>query len=212
MKVRRIALPLLLVATVVASCAWPRSANVAATVEHAFVIKESFARVRKILVRTNAIKKVVAMTNSQLVDQQWLNVSFDLKSLLRDPDWNVGGQGTLTVKTTDPYVGEHEITLNQDVNIRVDQLRVSNRLTEPVSKLRKYDTVMEAIDNRGTSEFRATLTLEVTTTVTPLFRRIAKRRVYEAAEKALRQQEQAIRNIVEEHKDDLIILPKLGSP
>ena len=196
------------VLTVVLVAAVPLRYQTAATVEHRYVLEEPFSRVRKILVRTNAVKNVVGMTNSEFIDQQWEQLSLDVDRLLFDAQWNVQGEGQLRVRTKDEYVGEHVIDLRQRVDIQPDLMHVTTKLQTPTDRLKDYDVATTfGEDSGGGTLVQSQLTLEIDTSAPLLFRSVARRRVREAAYRSLHGQEVAIRQVVDQHRDEVLILP-----
>jgi hypothetical protein len=174
------------------------------TVERTFVIDEDFTKVRKILVRTDATKRIVTMTgDSQFVDQQWSAVGAGLDNFeLRDLKWKLELHGTLVLRTRDPYIGEHEIALSQEVKIDPDQVYSDVELDRPTERLKQYEmTTWFSRQPDGKTLVRQRLKQEIVTDAPWFAHFIADRRVYQSAEQALLNQEQAIRQIVEENRD-----------
>ena len=174
------------------------------TVERSFVIDEDFTKVRKILVRTDATKKIVTMTgDSEFIDQKWNTVGGGLEIPdFRDLKWRLELQGTLLLRTRDEYIGQHDISLRQDVQIDPDQIHSVVELIKPTERLRQYEmTTWFQRQMDGRTLVRQRLKEEIVTDAPPFAHFIADRRVYQAAERALVNQEQAIRQIVEENRD-----------
>jgi hypothetical protein len=174
------------------------------TVERLFVIDEDFTKVRKILVRTDATKKIVTMTgDSEFIDQKWNTVGGGLEIPdLRDFKWHLQLQGIMQLRTRDAYIGVHEISLRQDVTIDPDQIHSVVELTKPTDRLRQYEmTTWFQRQGEGHTLVRQRLKEEIVTDAPPFAHFIADRRVYQAADKALVNQERAIRQIIEENSD-----------
>lgn len=174
------------------------------TVERSFVIDEDFTKVRKILVRTDATKRIVTMTGDcQFVDQHWSAVGGGLDNFeLRDLKWKLEFHGTLVLRTHDPYIGEHEIELNQEVKIDPDQVYSDVELDRPTERLRQYEMTTWFTRNAdGTTLVRQRLKQEIVTDAPWFAHFIADRRVYQSAEQALVNQEQSILQIVAENRD-----------
>lgn len=176
----------------------------AQTVERSFVIDEDFSKVRKILVRTDATKQIVTMTGDcQFVDQQWSAVGGGLDNFeLRDLKWKLELHGTLVVRTRDPYLGEHEIVLSQEVKIDPDQVYSDVELDRPTERLKQYEmTTWFSRSAAGTTRVRQRLKQEIVTDAPWFAHFIADRRVYQSAEQALVNQQQAILRIIAENRD-----------
>jgi len=131
----------LMVLLVISARLLPRDYPTTQTVEREFTLDDDFTLVRKILVRTDASKRIVTMTgDSEFIDQQWQAVGGGLDSIaIFDPKWRLQLHGTLRVRTRDPYIGEHEIALSQQVQIDPDQLRSDVELEEPSKRLLEYE-------------------------------------------------------------------------
>lgn len=174
------------------------------TAERSFIIDEDFTKVRKILVRTDATKKIVTMTgDSEFIDQKWNTVGGGLEIPdFRDLKWHLQLQGTMQLRTRDAYIGEHEISLHQDVTIDPDQIHSVVELTKPTDRLLQYEmTTWFQRHADGRTLVRQRLKEEIVTDAPPFAHFIADRRVYQAAENALVNQERAIRQIIEENRD-----------
>ena len=183
------------------------------TVERSFVIDEDFTKVRKILVRTDATKQIVTMTgDSEFIDQQWNTIGArtgGLKLLDLDLKWQLElerhavrcGLGIPTSASTKSRFSQ------TSTSIRTRSIRTSNwpRRSE---RLRQYAM---------TTWFHATREWQVTgaaatqggdphrrALVCPLHCRPSG--VRQSAEQALENQEQAIRQIIEENRDQRWLL------
>ena len=197
----------------------PLPYEASARVENEYRIEEPFPRVRKIMVRTNAVKDVVGMSKSEFIDQEWDALSFDIGQLLRDPEWEIAGKGRLKVLTKDPYVGEHLITLLQDVQVRQGTIEVVTALETPTDRLREYrveshfGSALSAESGSGLAGpqdatlVRSSLLLTIATRTPLVWRSVALRRVHDAARESLAAQETAIQKVVAENRDSLLLLP-----
>ncbi len=202
----------LLVAGVVGFLLIPSSPiEVSSKAEHQFTIEEPMRRVRKILVRTNAVKKIVAMADAELLNQEWLDMKFDIDKPLLKRDWNVNGEGELSVRFNDAYLGSHDITLQQNANISPDQLHTTNDLQTPSGPVQNYSSVLTLTpDDSGNAHFVFSLDLRIKTTANWFTESTVRSKIEASAAEALKQQEEAIREVVSDHADELIILPEDG--
>ena len=209
MKLTRIVLIILSVVVLLAvALNWKREVEADSSAEHSFTVDVPMARVRKILVRTNAIKKIVAMSNAELVDQKWEDLDLDVDKPLRKRDWDVDGKGKITVKINDSYLGQHELTLNQTVSVEPELLSSSNSLSEPSGPIKAYETsLVLKPDENGNASFSTKLSLNVSTTANILTSGIVRRSIKSSAEDSLQKQEKVIREIIEGYSDKLLILP-----
>lgn len=183
------------------------------TARRTFAVDQDFTTVRKILVRNDSAKQIVAMGGgSEFISQQWSAIGLDASRVLEqlvDPDWRLQLHGTLRVRTKDPYIGEHPISLKQDVVITVDFLNSEVMLQEPTERLKQYrmTTRFERDEAAGNTRVILELTQEILTDAPWFAHGIADRRVRASAEKTLVNQETAIRQHVAEHLDDVPVFP-----
>jgi hypothetical protein len=181
------------------------------TVEREFVLDDDFTLVRKILVRTDASKRIVTMTgDSEFIDQEWQAFGGGLDSIaIFDPQWRLQLHGTLRVRTQDAYIGQHEIALSQQVQIDPDQLRSDVELREPSERLLQYEMMTWFLRDpqSGKTIVRQRLTQEILTEAPWFAHAIADRRVRASIERALENQERAIRQIVDENRDRRWVFP-----
>lgn len=183
------------------------------TATRTFLLEEDFTDVRKILVRNDSAKQIVTMGGgSTFVDQKWSAVGLDSSRLLEElvnPDWRLELHGTLHVRTTDEYIGEHVIALKQDVEITPDFLHSETHLEEPAERLRQYDmkTYFDRDGATGKSRVSLELTQEILTDAPFWAHPIADRRVRQSVERTLENQETAIRKLIAENIDDVPVFP-----
>ena len=206
MKSRKFVIGLLLLAAVAGYWLWPREELCAQIARNEFVIDEDFSKVRKILVRTKATEKIVALgESSEFVgeQQQLEGIKFS------DFKLSLGVAGELKVRTDDPYVGQHLITLDQDVELNLDRLVSQLSLAEGSDRLRGYDCRTEFGRDGEKTVVNCELKLTIKTTAPRIAVGYANRRVKESAQAALDTQERAIRKVVEDNRHKKWILPEL---
>jgi hypothetical protein len=195
------------------------------TATRRFTIEEDFTKVRKILVRTDGAKQIVTMAgDSEFVDQKWSAGGAELDSLkLLDPQWRLELHGTLRVRTKDEYVGEHEIALDQQVEIEPDFLDSRVKMKEPSERLKDYamhtrfdraageqetnDAGAEQEEAAAVTQVELQLSQEILTHAPWFAHGVADRRVKASAERALANQETAIRQLIEKNRDKNWLFP-----
>lgn len=215
---------LLLVIAVAAGLIWRGEYPTRQAVERSFVIEHDFTKVRKIMVRTNAAKEIVTMGGgSEFVEQKWEDLSAEpgitgevgegaigralLKNLLSNPDWELKLEGTLKVRTLDEYIGQHVVTLKQQVEIVPDHIQSDAQLIEGAGRLLDYamTTRLEREDDH--TRVKLALTQEINTDAPWFAHGIADRRVRASAARTLENQEQAMRQLIEDNKDKDWLFP-----
>jgi hypothetical protein len=183
------------------------------TARRTFALDEDFTSVRKILVRNEAAKQIVTMGgDSEYIDDDMESLGLKAGKLLDElinPDWRIHVNGTLRVRTKDPYIGRHNIALAQDIEITPDLLHSQTHLKEPAGRLKQYDmkTYFDRDASTGKAQVNLELTQEILTDAPWFAHGIADRRVRQSAEKTLANQERAIRKLIAENKDDVPIFP-----
>ena len=179
--------------------------------EHSFTVDVPMKRVRKILVRTNAAKKIIAMADAELLDQEWLKMDIDAKRPLLKRDWHIDGTGKLVVKINNSYLGSHDLTLNQSLDIRAEKLQVSNKLNEPSGPIEEYSSELTLVpDEDGNARFETSLELKINTTANFLTRSTVESEIKSAAPSALEKQEEAIRSVIADQDGKMFIVPEMG--
>ncbi len=210
--------------TIVAGLIWRGEYPTEQTAERGFIIEEDFTKVRKIMVRTNAAKEIVTMGGgSEFVDQQWDDGSVAAagedfgKKLLRSffsgtPDWQLRLHGTLMVRTLDPYIrngedGNSIVTLDQSVEIMPDHLQSDTKLIESSGRLLGYAMTTRLEREKEQTRVTLKLTQKINTDAPWFAHRIADRRVLASAGQTLANQEDAMRQLIEENRDKKWLLP-----
>jgi hypothetical protein len=182
----------------------------AQTVRREFTIDEDFTSVRKILVRNESAKQIIAMGGgSEFISQNWTAGGAEVDSVkLLDPEWRLQLHGMLRVRTKDDYIGQHEIDLEQDVEIEPDYLHSDVDLVEPSGRLQDYEmTTRFERDRDGVSRVKLSLMQEIVTDAPWFAHGIADRRVRASAERTLANQEAAIRQLVADKIDEVPLFP-----
>jgi len=213
---------LVVVAMVASGLIWRGEYPTEQTATRSFVIEQNFTKVRKIMVRTNAAKEIITMGgDSEFVEQQWDDGSMNpgiemekigegaiLNTLLKGgPDWELNLQGTLKVRTLDDYVGQNVVTLEQEVEIVPDFLQSDTKLLEGSERLLGYDMTTRLEREGEQTRVELSLTHKIKTDAPWFAHGIADRRVKASAEQTLANQEDAMRKLIDENKDQDWVFP-----
>jgi hypothetical protein len=184
-----------------------------------FTIEDDFTNVRKIMVRTNAAKEIVTMGgDSEFVDQRWQDADIDpgdedigkalLQSVLStDPDWKLELDGTLKVRTLGEYIGRNVVTLKQHVEIVPDRIESQVKLLEGSERLLDYSMSTRLSREGQQTKVELELTQQIKTNAPWFAHGIADRRVRASADRALSNQESAMRRLIEENADKAGLFP-----
>jgi len=184
-----------------------------------FTINDDFTNVRKIMVRTNAAKEIVTMGgDSEFVSQHWEDAAVDaagknigqalLQTVLSaDPEWKLVLDGTLQVRTLGNYIGKNVIKLKQHVEIEPDEIDSEAKLVEGSDRLREYSMSTRLFREGEVTKVDLELEQEIKTDAPWFAHGIANRRVRESAQRALANQEKAMRQLIEENADKAGLFP-----
>ncbi len=155
---------------------------------------------------------------SEFVEQHWQDGSVGIgeekvgKALLKnilssDPDWKLQLQGTLKIRTLDDYIGQEIVELEQDVVIMPDSIESKVNLVEGSKRLLGYAMSTSLVREENHTRVELWLTQEIKTDAPWFAHGIADRRVRNSAERALANQETAMRRLIEENGDKAGLFP-----
>ena len=189
---------------------FPSKQLVKASSEREFIVDESFTDVRKILVRKDVAKDIIALGgDSEFVEQKWKAVGGDINpTSVFDLGWKLELHGTLKVRILDEYIGKHVVPMDQKVVITVDLVDSRSVLEKGTDRLIAYDMVTRfsrTAENKTKVELK--LMQEINADAPWFASAIAKKIVLQSVEKSLLNQERGIRQVIEENKHDLPIFP-----
>ena len=127
--------------------------------------------------------------------------------LSNDPDWKLNLRGTLKVRTLDSYVGQNVVTLKQDVEVAPDHIQSDTKLLEGSDRLLDYEMTTRLDREDSRTKVTLSLTQEIKTDAPWFAHRIADRRVRASIEKALANQEGAMRKLIDDNRDKNWLFP-----
>ncbi len=159
---------------------------------------------RQILVRTNATAAIIEHGGMQLVNETTEAVDIDLsndsrplRNFLRGKSKaNVSATKHLTLRINDPQLNATELLLSQNCNIQPEKIHIVTSSDQPAGELSVYNTILEAVKAGNRIEVTLSMEMTVVVCVPRVFLPQAEARVQQAAEKAMEEQEAAIRSLV----------------
>ena len=159
---------------------------------------------RQILVRTNATAAIIEHGGMQLVNETTEAVDIDLsndsrplRNFLRGKSKaNVSATKHLTLRINDPQLNATELLLSQNCNIQPEKIHIVTSSDQPAGELSVYNTILEAVKAGNRIEVTLSMEMTVVVRVPRVFLPQAEARVQQAAEKAMEEQEAAIRSLV----------------
>lgn len=159
---------------------------------------------RQILVRTNATAAIIQHGGMELVNETTEAVDIDLsndsrplRNFLRGKSKaNVSATKHLTLRINDPQLNATELLLSQNCNIQPEKIHIVTSSEQPAGELSAYNTILEAVKAGNRIEVTLSMEMTVVVRVPRVFLPQAEARVQQAAEKAMEEQEAAIRSLV----------------
>ncbi len=171
-----------------------------------YYIDADFERVRKIMVRTNSLEKIVSQQHGQVLDQKWSDLSLHAQNLR---SWNIDGRGAFVVKTIDPVEGELILYFTHEVAIRKDSLSSAASLVQPVSHLQSFVTTIRMTPEDNRTRVDSSVSLRYDRKVPSQYRRYMDAKVQEAAERNWLKGQEATIALVDQYRNSNIILPQI---
>ncbi len=196
---------------------WPVEHKSTASSQQQFTLEVDFDKFRQIMVRKNATKAISAHSGMKLLDEQVGDFELEipeqkrplLNALLGQSRAKLSAQKQITVSLNDPYLDADHITLTQLADVQPDSMSVRTASTEPAGNLTKYTTELSASRLNAATTVTISIDQTVQLHVPRLFTSRADRQVQQAADKAIEEQHQAIRDFIAEHVNERIIMPDL---
>ncbi len=185
--------------------------------ERKFVLDVDIDTFRQILVRTNATAAIIEHGGMKLVDEATDAVDIDLsndsrplRNFLRGKSKaNVSATKHLTVRMNDPQLKASELLLSQDCHIQPEKIHIVTTSDQPAGELSLYNTILDAVKAGQKTELTLSLEMTVVVRVPRVFLSQAEARVQQAADKAMEEQEAAIRSLVAKADSSVVGLTHL---
>jgi hypothetical protein len=198
-------------AAITAAIFWPRDFAVRQTGREVFYLDLPFERVSQILVLTEATDDILTLGEiGDLKEYTWVERPgvTELFGMLAS-DVDLHARAAMKVQTVDEeYVGSHLISLQQNIDIRKEELTSAIELEIGTERLKDYVNHTRFSPDGKRTQVETSVTLDILVTAPPVARPYAARRVRASAERKVASQVQAIRDVIEANKDkSLISLP-----
>lgn len=187
--------------------------------EREFAIDVEFEQFRKIMVRKDATGAVIGHSGMKLLKQKLQGVTIDasadrrpiLNALRGKSESDLSATKQIVVRLEDPALKADELSLTQRAQVEPNALRVVTTANQATGNLEAYETTLRAVPQGNQTRVDLTVNQTVRVEVSWLFLSVAERRVQRAADDALAEQEQAIKDFVSRYADQVIILPEFGA-
>lgn len=182
-----------------------------------FSMDVDFDKFRQILVRKNATQAIVNHAGMQLIDESIDNVDVAvpeqkrpiLNAILGRAKGELSATKEITVSLKDPNLTAKQLTLTQQAEIQPDSLDVQTKSAQPAGNLTSYVSGLKAVSRDGGTQVDLSIDQTVVVRVPRVFTATADRRVQQSADQSTEDQEEAIRKLINDNKDALIVLPEL---
>lgn len=169
-----------------------------------FTLDVDFDTFRQILVRTNATAAILEHGGMKLVNEKTEDIVIDLSKDSRPLRNFLRGKSKaditaikhLTVQLNDPQLNATELLLTQNCRIQREKIHIVSSSDKQAGELRIYNTTLDAVKVDNATEVTLSINMTVDVCVSRIFLSQAAPRVQKAAEKAMQEQKDAMRNLV----------------
>ena len=171
-------------------------------VNHSFVIDEDFKKVKKILIRTNILKRIIELNGATIENSQWQNVTIGMIKLTK---WDVIVEGSLKVRIKDLY---GILYIKQKTFIGDNKIDILLTLKEPVPPLQTYvNRIIFKRQNNGTTLVIINMKMDVAKKLPEIFHNHMDRIMLSSVSVNLLQAEHELKQVIDEYKNQKIIIP-----
>ena len=193
---------------------WKTECAVRVEADRKFSLDVDIDTFRQILVRTNATAAIIEHGGMELVNETTETVDIDLsndsrplRNFLRGKSKaNVSATKHLTLRINDPQLNATELLLSQNCNIQPEKIHIVTSSDQPAGELSVYNTILEAVKAGNGIDVTLSIEMTVVVRVPRVFLPQAEARVHQAAEKAVEEQEAAIRSVVNKVDRSVVVL------
>jgi hypothetical protein len=175
-------------------------------VERSFVLENNFDDTRKILVRTDASKRLIEAFGAEILEEKWNNVTFGVERF-RPIKWDIILDGRLKVKIRQDYINEI-LLLNQKSQVEPDQVTSKLSLIEEAGLIQGYENHIKFYRCDEGTKVQIRMFIKIGRRIPnwpPLKSRI-QATLEEEAHKTLENSEEAIRKLIKERSGKKLLL------
>jgi hypothetical protein len=160
-----------------------------------YAIDLNFDKVRKIIVRCNALQSIVAQQYGEVVSQDWSKLDF--QGLI---DWDLEGEGQFVVRFDNPNIPEL-LHFTQTVHITKDRIESRSGLIEPHGYLKDFVTETVWWNAGGKTSARSQVKIVYERRIPVNYKSYMEEEVAKAAEKSLKGSHDAIVALIEKNRN-----------
>jgi hypothetical protein len=175
-------------------------------VEHSFVIDNDFDDTRKILVRTDAAKRLIEAFGVEVLEEKWDNVTFGVDKF-RPIEWDINLHGRLKVRVKEEYFDEI-LLLQQDSHVERDLVVSKISLIEDAGLIKGYQNHIKFCRDGDKTKVCIRLYTKVGRRIPnlPYLREKIQNELEKASEETLKESEEAIRKLIKERSGKKLLL------
>jgi len=200
----------LLAACGIAWLFWSINYMASGSSERAFLLDVEYDKFRQILVRNDITREVIAASGLTLKSDEIENLVVDttqdrrpvINALLGRSRTELEATKHLTVSVKNAEVNLDTLKLTQQAEVGNDLISVRTVADKPTGNLESYETSLKAKRGVKGTEVIVTVQLKVNTTLPRLFQSTAGKRVQAAADKATKEQEATLRDVIAKHSNE----------
>jgi hypothetical protein len=173
--------------------------------ENTFVIDKDFSEVRKILIRTDMVKRISETMGSEIVEEKWDSITVSLHKLLRPQEGTYELRGQLEIDTKSPYV-HNNIFVNQVSVVTPDSVVTNIRLIKPegvISDLKNETTFIRHGD-KTLVKMKMHLKISPRMPKIPILESYIKERVKTKRDERLQDAEETVRKTINQYNGKFI--------
>lgn len=182
--------------------------------EQTFTVDVSYEKFRKIMVRKQATAAIVEHNAMELIHEDLDSVGIDLSqdehpilnALTGNSQADLSASKEIQVQVNDPYLDADRLTLNQQAQVGPTSMHVRTTAT-PTDNLKEYVTRLSGVPTEEGTEVRVSVDMRYEAKVPKFFRQSMDKRVQDAAEAAVNDQVDAIKQFISEHASAPVVLP-----
>jgi len=184
--------------------------------ERAFLLEVDYDKFRQIMVRNDVTREVITASGLTLKSDDLENLVVDttqdrrpvINALLGRSKTELDATKHLTVSVKNAEVNLDTLELTQHAEIGNDLIHVRTVSDKPTGNLESYETSLKAKRISTGAEVVVTVQLKVNILLPRLFQSTAGARVQAEADKATKEQEAMLRDVVEKYSKRLTLILK----
>lgn len=180
--------------------------KIVASPKYSFYLPYNYDIVRRVLVRTNAMEKLVESENGQIIEQDWQGFSLSTDKIL-NANWLVEASGIFKVRVRQEYLNE-TIKLKLRSTITREEMLVTITSLAPAGYMNFYSTTIQLKRQGDRTLVCIWLSIEAQFTApkSDFIKQQVQQQLKKEAEKSVLRTQKTLQVIIDQYKDKKIIL------